>query len=54
MAGVQVKEQTLKEREQAGLRLQETHQAEQNAIAHLQAMRKDCRSSPRSHGLLLC
>ena len=54
MACVQVKEQTLREREQAGLRLQETHQAEQNAIAHLQAMRKDCRSGPCPHGFLLC
>ena len=39
----QVKEQTLREREQADLRLQEAHQAEQNAMAQLQAMRKDCR-----------
>lgn len=39
----QVKEQTLREREQAELRLQEAHQAEQNALAHLHSMRKDCR-----------
>ena len=40
---VQVKEQTLREREQAELRLQEAHQAEQNALAHLRSLRKDCR-----------
>ena len=39
----QVKEQTMREREQAGLRLQEAHQAEQNALAHLQSLRKECR-----------
>ena len=40
---VQVKEQTLRERGQADLRLQEAHQAEQTALAHLHSMRKDCR-----------
>ena len=40
---VQVKEQTLREREQADLRLQEAHQAEQNALAHLHSLRQDCR-----------
>lgn len=40
---VQVKEQTVKEREQAELRLQEAHQAEQNALAHLHSLRQDCR-----------
>ncbi|KAA6428437.1 MAG: hypothetical protein FRX49_01313 [Trebouxia sp. A1-2] len=38
-----VKEQTVREREQVELRLQEAHQAEQNAVAHLQASRNDCR-----------
>ncbi|KAL0046858.1 hypothetical protein WJX82_000075 [Trebouxia sp. C0006] len=38
-----VKEQTVREREQVDLRLQEAHQAEQNALAHLQASRNDCR-----------
>lgn len=38
-----VKEQTMREREQVELRLQEAHQAEQNALAHLQASRNDCR-----------
>ncbi|KAL3162469.1 hypothetical protein ABBQ32_010132 [Trebouxia sp. C0010 RCD-2024] len=38
-----VKEQTVKEREQAELRLQEAHQAEQNALAHLHSLRQDCR-----------
>lgn len=40
---VQVKEQTLREREQGDFRLQEAHQAEQNALAHLHSTRKDCR-----------
>jgi len=40
---MQVKEQTVREREQVDLRLQEAHQAEQNALAHLQASRNDCR-----------
>lgn len=40
---MQVKEQTLREREQADLRLQEALQAEQNALAHLHSLRKDYR-----------
>ena len=44
----QVKQQTLGEREQADLRLQEAHQAEQNALAHLQSMRQDARYPPHN------
>lgn len=39
----QVKQQTVKERQQAELRLEEAHQAEENAVAQLQSLRKDCR-----------
>lgn len=41
---MQVKQQTLKERQQAELRLEEAHQAEENAVAQLQSLRKQCRS----------
>ena len=40
---LQVKQQTVKERQQAELRLEEAHQAEENAMAQLQTLRRECR-----------
>ena len=51
---LQVKQQTVKERQQAELRLEEAHQAEENAMAQLQTLRKDCRQVLPCFILLYC
>lgn len=39
----QVKQQTMAERQQGELRLEEAHQAEENAVAQMQQLRRECR-----------
>ena len=43
----QVKQQTMAERQQWELRLEEAHQAEENAVAQMQQLRRECRQGPR-------